>query len=133
MNIIIILFLIAFALLAYYREKTEQPNSFKQGYPNKEDTELQLYRKIKYCMEANIKTIKWRRSYISAILVVILLFSIVHFRIPETKELILYVFIIYIVYYMMWHNYTEITSISAAKAGITNLKNLKNLKNKSIA
>ena len=125
MKIIVVVLLIMFACFAAYREKQDQPNSYKQGYPADNDPISRICRKVKYCLDSDTKTIKWRRSFISAIIATISLFAIVHCRIPETKELVLYILVIYIVYYMMWHNYTATTSAVAAKIGNDNLIKLK--------
>lgn len=127
--LVIILFLLI-TYFAYCREKTEQPNAYLQGKPQKNDTERKLYQKIKYCLQSDLKTIKWRRSFLGAIIIVVLLFSIIHQRFPEANELILHVVIIYAVYYAMWHNYTYTISSIAYRLGTRNLARLRFLQRK---
>jgi len=111
---------ILFACLFYYaffKEKEEQKYSYFQGIPKKTDSLKTLVKRVKICLETDLKTVKWRRSFLGAFLSTILIFLVVHFRIPNFKEMFLYTMIIYVIYYANWHNYSACISEEASKTG----------------
>ena len=69
--------------------------------------------------------IKWRRSFLAAVISTLMIFSIIYFRIPTINEFLLHILIIYIVYYSMWDNYTKVYSEELYKIGKLNLKKLR--------
>jgi hypothetical protein len=110
---------------AYKKEKTDQINSYSKAIPSDKDTKSNIIKKIETCLKAPTHTIKWRRSFLAAVISTLMIFSIVHFRIPDVKELLLYILIIYVVYYSMWDNYTKIYCQELYKIGKLNLKKLR--------
>ncbi len=129
-NVQITLFvlLILFALFAYTQERSSQKNAYKEGIPENNDTEKQIYQKIKCCITTDLKTIKWRRSFLCALISTITIFLLVHFRVPTFRETMLYILIIYVYYYGSWKNYNEVISKKVVKHGKKNIRNLKRIR-----
>jgi len=113
---------------AYKMENTIQSNTYTNYIPKDTDSKRKLCRKLQGCLLVDKTCVKWRRSYLSAIISTILIFCIIHFRFPDIKELVLYVFIIYIVYYMMWQNFANTVSKDIEVIGKNIIKKLNDKK-----
>jgi hypothetical protein len=102
---------------AYKKEISDQKNSYLDAIPNISDTRKTLLKKFRNCLKVNNRCIKWRRSMLFAVSITIVLFLIVHFRFPEPKEVILYIFTIYVFYYIFWTNFVTTISVPVEKIG----------------
>ncbi len=120
--------ILLFTYFAYCKEVKEQPNCYKQGIPKKGDKEKDVYKRLNVCLTAEPRVIRWRRSLIASVIAIALIFGIVHFRIPEMNELLLYLVIIYVVYYSMWDNFSDTVTVEVIKNGQANLRKLRRLR-----
>jgi len=126
MKAAVTLFFVIVFVFAFWREGKEQKNCYIQGIHSNRDSEKTACKKILYCLKASQKTIKWRRSIMSAIITVILLYCVVYRKFPEGNELFLTVLIIYFVFYISWSNLTEIVDSRIEKIGVANVRYLRN-------
>lgn len=123
-NFLYIVIILIF-IFAVYREKIDSPHLYINAIPNENDSKSMLYKKLTRCLNYEITTIKWRRSYICAVISTVLIFLMVYYRIPEPKEIVLYILIFYIVYYMSWKDFTKRVSCPVENIGQEIIKNLK--------
>ena len=119
--------IIAFAVFSILKELEDRVNSYKKGFFQKGDDSDALFSKVVICLRTELTTIKWRRCFLSAVVVVIALFSLVFVKFPSQAELVLSLLIVYVVYYGMWHNYMNTVSAIAVKNGEKNLSKLKRI------
>lgn len=119
--------IVALAIFAILKELEDQPNSYRKGIFQKGDDYDTLFSKTSICLHTELTTIKWRRCFLSAVLVVVMLFSLVFVKFPSQAELVLSLLIVYVVYYGMWHNYMNSVSAIAVKNGEKNLSSLKRI------
>lgn len=122
---VVVLFFIGVFIFAFWREEKEQKNCYTQGIHSDFDTEKTACKKIIYCLQASQKTIKWRRSIMSAIITTFLLYSIVYRKFPEGNELFLTVLIVYFVFYISWSNLNQTVDSRIEKIGISNVRYLR--------
>lgn len=121
-------------IFAYTMEVIDQPNIYTESIPINRDSKDILYKKLDNCLQVNKTSIKWRRSFLASVICSILIFSIVYFRLPEPKEIILYVMIIYGVYYITWENFNRSVTDKVETIGrdiINRLQNRKNYKKRT--
>ena len=123
--IIIFTIILFFLFFAIWKELTEYNDSFLLGKPKDNDSLSRSIRKVIHCIDYDKKTIKWRRTLISTLLCIFLIFGLIHRRIPTAKEFILYLFFIFMVFYLMWKNYVSRTASEAISYSQENLKNIK--------
>jgi len=122
--IIFTVFWIAFAVRSEYRD---QENSYSAAKKRDNDSISSSLRKIRYCTTYDLRTIKWRRSLISAGIVTILLFSLIWRRFPSSAELVSHMLLITAVFTLMWSNYATRTSSDAASYVDDNIDHIKKL------
>jgi len=113
---------------AYINEKTDGSYSYTKYIPKDNDNIKKLYRKIEGCLLVNKQCIKWRRSYVSAIIGTIIIFSFIHNRIPNINEALLYIFVIYIVYYISWEHFANTVSKDVEIIGKNIIKRIQKYK-----
>lgn len=89
------------------------------------DTSNKLKRKLMGLLSYNKSAIKWRRSFICSLISTFLIFTLVYFRVPTVKELVLFILIIYIVYYSLWIDFVEKVSNKVEYHGKNIIKHLK--------
>lgn len=123
-NIILTITIISLCLYAYSKEKNDLPHIYTGSIPLSTDSKSKLLRKFQNCLLVNKRCIKWRRSYLSAVISTIFIFTIIYIRIPTIKELVLHILIIYIVYYAMWSNFTDTVSNEVETIGKNIIKTL---------
>lgn len=107
---------------------SEECSSYKNPIEPADDIDVDssvLCDKIWSSLTINQKTIKWRRTFLCALISIILIFVLVHQRVPEPQELILYLIILYSVWYLMWDDYTnkiEYKSVNNSKRMLSEIK-----------
>jgi Mg2+/citrate symporter len=112
-TLIVITVFCMFAWFALSNEIRHCKDPVQQADNIDTDSPIELCDKLWSCYTINRKTIKWRRTFLSALVSVALIFALVHQKIPNPQELLLYVIIIYTVWYLMWDDYSNrIESIS---------------------
>ena len=125
-TLVIVFSVIFFGLIfAVYKELKEHNDSFLLCKPKDNDSIWKSMRKVIKCVDYDKKTIKWRRTLISTLFCIFLIFAVIHRRIPTAKEFILYLFFIFIVFYLSWKNYVSRTASEAIFCSQNNLKNIK--------
>ena len=120
----VIVFFLIFLLFALVREYKEQPNCYLLGQPKDNDGFKTIRTKIEICLRAETKAIKWRRCLIVAVISTGLIFILVHSRVPENKETILYTAIIYSILYLSMERFSDCISTEAVRCGLTNLRKM---------
>lgn len=110
------------------KERDEGADSYKLCAPDRNDNLKKLYKKLYKCLEYNKVCIKWRRSLIFSVISTFTIFIFVYSKIPETKELILFILILYIFYYYMWVNFSETTGYEAENVAKNIIKQIKKFK-----
>ena len=118
----IVIFWIIFAI---YSEYQDQQNAYILGIPKDTDSIHKSLSKLEKCISYDVKTIKWRRAYLVANLITILLFISVIRKIPTPSEYLLYLIIISAGYIFMWSHYVETTSKDVLKYTKINMYNIK--------
>lgn len=119
-----VLFWICFALI---KERSEQKNAYAAAKSREEDSISSSLRKIRYCTTYDLRTIKWRRSLISAGIVTALLFCIVWRRLPSPAEFICHMLLITAVFTTIWSNFASRTSSEASSYVDANINHIKSL------
>ncbi len=126
-----LLILIAFGLFwiifAIIRERREQKNAYIAAKKRDADSISVSLRKLRYCITYDLRTIKWRRSLISAGIITFMLFALVWRRLPSPQELITHMLLITAVFSTMWSNFSKITSKEAAAYVDDNIQHIKQL------
>ncbi len=121
---IFVLFWICFAVL---KENAEQKNSYAAAQTREEDSISSSLRKIRYCTTYDLRTVKWRRSLISAAIVTALLFTIVWRRLPTPAEFTSHMLLITAVFTTVWSNFAYRTSSEASNYVDANIDHIKSL------
>lgn len=119
-----VLFWICFALI---KERSEQKNAYAAAKSREEDNISSSLRKIRYCTTYDLRTIKWRRSLISAGIVTGLLFCIVWRRLPSPAEFLSHMLLITAVFTTIWSNFASRTSSEASSYVDANINHIKSL------
>lgn len=115
MKIFLLFFLCCMLVFAIHKEYRDQPNCYLEAIPVKTDSKAVLLKKIQYCLDADSKTVKWRRSLIGA-MSFLFLYSIL-VKVPSYKETLLIVLVFYFIYYSLWMNYMNTISSKVSKIG----------------
>lgn len=124
-QIIVLAVLIFFVGFAACFEYGEQRNAYLLGEPKEKDSIVRSLSKVETCLTYDLKTIKWRRTLIAAAIAVLLIFGLIHGRVPNGKELLLHFVFIFLAFYIVWQSYVHRTSTEAVKFGKENIANLK--------
>ena len=119
-----ILFWISFAMV---KERKEQVNAYAAAKNRDMDSISSSLRKIRYGVTYDLRTVKWRRSLISAGIVTFMLFALVWRRIPSTTELATHMLLITAVFTAVWSNFSTVTSSAAASHVDANIAHIKEL------
>ena len=124
---LIILFsvIIFFFIFAIFFENKDQSNAYTLGKMSEKDNINDSIRKLKICLTYDTKTIKWRRILIATSLALLLIFGMVHRRLPEPREMLLYFVIIFMCFELTWRSYTARTTSEAIQYGEENMKKLR--------
>ena len=117
-----ILFWVAFAVRA---ERDEQKNAYTAAQTRGVDSISSALRKIRYCATYDLRTIKWRRSLISAVIITIMLFALLWQRLPSSSELLTHVILITAVTSTMWSSFSDATSSDVAACVDANIAHVK--------
>lgn len=108
-------FIILLLIFAVYKERNNGDHAYSESKYEVGDTRIMMLDKLNALVNTENVSVKWRRSYISACIVVFLVFAIIYNRVPMMEEVILYLFIVYIVFYVSWSNFGDIVTY---KSGI---------------
>lgn len=119
-------FLLIYAFIFEYRDGN---HSFFLGRPNDRDDINTILSKIDICTRYELNMVKWRRFFICSCFITLLIFFIVHNRVPNAKEILLYIVIIFSFLMLNHKNYNVIITKEAVEY---NNKNIINLKNKLV-
>lgn len=122
---ILLAVLIFFSIFALYFENKDRANSYTLGKSSENDSINTSIRKLHICMSYDIKAIKWRRILLATGTSLLLIFSLVHHRLPSPKEFLLYFVIIFMCFEISWRTYTSHTSTEAIKYGEENISRLR--------
>lgn len=123
--IVLLCILVFFSIFAIIFEFKDQHNAYTLGKSSENDSINASVRKLHICMTYDTKTIKWRRILLASAMAVLLLFGLVHRRLPEPRELLLYFVIIFICFELSWRTYTSRTSNEAIKYAEENISQLR--------
>lgn len=124
-NILFIVALVFWSMYALVKEYREHDDCFRTHGPKKGESIYRSTRKLEKCVNYDLHTIKWRRILICSGIAVVLLFVLVHARVPSTKELVLHLLLIFVVFYLSWQNYGSRTSKKAIGFTIEHIANIK--------
>jgi len=124
-NLILITFLIFWCLYAVVKEYGEHDDSFRIQKPREGESIYRSMKKLEKCASYELHTIKWRRTLICTVVVIVLIFALIHQRVPGPKELLLHVFLIFLIFFLSWNNYTGRTSSKAADYISEHLHNIR--------
>ena len=131
-SILILIAFIAFWIAyAVKSERKAQENAYSAAKKRDEDSISSSLRKIRYCVTYDLRTIKWRRSLISAGIVTVLLFALVWRRMPSSTELLTHILLITAVFSAMWSSYTARTSSDVASYVGAHIGHIKELLTKN--
>ena len=114
-----------FFVFAIFFEIKDQKNAYILGKMSEKDNVNDSIRKLKICLTYDTKTIKWRRLLVTTSVVLLLIFGMIHRRIPEPREILLYFVIIFMCFELNWRNYTARTTNEAIQYGEENMKKLR--------
>jgi ABC-type phosphate/phosphonate transport system permease subunit len=107
MSIFIVIFIILLSAYAFIFEKNESSDAFIKGIPDKKDSINKLYKKLEWCATYETRTVKWRRTLLSTVFIIILLFGFIHNKFPNTREVVLYMVFIFGTIYISGSLYTQ--------------------------
>lgn len=125
--VIVIGFTMFWVFIALSHERKDQQNAYIAAKSRREDSIPSALRKIRYCTTYDLRTIKWRRSLISAFIVTILLFSIIWRRLPTPSEFICHILLITTIFSTVWSNFATLTSSDASNYVDANISHIKSL------
>ena len=125
--LIVIGFALFWIVFAIIKEKRAQKDAYAAANTREEDSISASLRKIRYCTTYDLRTIKWRRSLISAGIVTAILFSIVWRRMPSPGEFISHMLLVTAVFTAVWSNFSIRTSSEASKYVDANINHIKSL------
>ena len=117
-----VLFWVTFAMRA---EKREQKNAYSAAEARDIDSISSALRKIRYCATYDLRTIKWRRSFLSAVFITSVLFALVWQRMPSSSELLTHVLVITAIVSAVWSNFSDMTSSDVAAYVDSNIDQIK--------
>ena len=131
--LILVGFIIFWVVFAIIKERDDQSNAYIAAKKQDNDSISTSLRKIRYCMTYDLRTIKWRRSLISAGIVTIMLFVLVWRRIPSSSELLTHILLITTVFSIVWRYFSTRTMSDAVGYTDSNIDHIKELlvKNRS--
>ena len=124
-NKIIFIGLLFWAIYALIKEYGEHDDCFRIYIPRKGESIYRSAKKLEKCIKYDMHTIKWRRTLICSIITIILIYVLIHSRIPTAKELILHFLFIFIVFYLSWKNYVSRTANKAITFANKHVENIK--------
>lgn len=111
-------------LFALFFEINEQNNAYIKGRASSRDDIKRSLKKLDICLSYDLKTIKWRRSFICTILIIILLFIFVKDNEMTAKNLVLHFTVIFTIIYLNWRNYSQVIGSDVHKIGRKNIENI---------
>lgn len=126
-----VLFILFWVVFAFRFEKANHKDAYSAGKAREEDSISSSLRKIRYCATYDLRTIKWRRSLISAVIVTFLLFLLVWMRLPSPSELLTHIILTIAVFSTVWRNFSTRTSRDAAVHVDSNVAHIKHLLTKN--
>lgn len=127
----LIFFLLFWIIFATYFEHKSANNPYSSAKVKTNDSIITSLRKIRYCMTYELRVIKWRRSFISAVLATFLIFLLCWNRIPTPQELLTHLLIITVVFSGMWSHFSDKTSTNASFYCDENITNIKKILKKN--
>ena len=128
--LILVCFILFWIVFAVIKERDEQKNAYSAAETRDNDSILSSLRKIRYCMTYDLRTIKWRRSIISAGIITVMLFALLWHRMPSSSELLTHMILIAAVVAAVWSNFSSRTSSEVATYVDSNIDHVKYLLNK---
>src|SRR6056300_148365 len=93
-TVILVIALVLWSIFAYVKEYREHDDCFRTRGPKKGESIYRSTKKLEKCVTYDLHIIKWRRTLICSVISVVLIFVLIHTRIPSAKELILHLFLI---------------------------------------
>lgn len=128
MNYLYIFLLIILLIFPIYKEYTDQSHCYLNFVPDDKDNEKVIYKKLTKCISADKLSIIWRRSFISAIISLILITILIFDgKLPSYRDSIFYTLIIFCVYYNNWINYNSTITEKIEKLSKIHIRKLKKL------
>lgn len=128
LTIIILAVIILLLFYAISKEIKDTENYYKINIPKSTDNITILYKKLLGCVSAELKTVKWRKSFINAFVCLILVCVLIKQGFPTIREIFLYLIIIYTVYYMQWVNHNRMFSSKTEEIAKKIIKNIQKVK-----
>lgn len=119
-----ILFLTFYAIIF---ELKDQSNAYSLGKHKQTDSINKSFRKLKKCISYDLKTVKWRRILVPSVFTCFLVFFIVHKKLPNAKEFLLYIGVVFISFYITYKNYSSKTTKEAILYSVENIKHIKSI------
>jgi len=118
---------VIFSILAVYFEYTDGYHAYRFNEVKDGEKMSSSLRKLKNCLECEVKGVKWRRVFIAALSTTLLIYLVGHGRFPNVKELVISVFFTFIIFYIMWSNYDNMITKYAVTLGVAHIENIKKL------
>ena len=125
--LILVGFILFWIVFAVVKERKEQKNAYAAAKTRDMDSISSSLRKIRYCMTYDLRTIKWRRSLVSAGIITTMLFALVWRRMPSSAEILTHMLLITAVMAAVWSDFTTRTSSEAAAYADRNIDHIKDL------
>lgn len=116
--------IILLTLYAFIYEMKEQHHAYMLAKPVKEDTIKRSLRKLKTCVKYQFSMVIWRRTLISVLLIILLVFSLVQRRIPTAKELLMYTILGFTVLTLNSIDYQKRSLQNVVKYATINMENI---------
>ena len=124
-------FMISLIIFGVVKERKEQRNAYAAAQTRETDSISSALRKLRYCMTYDLRTIKWRRSILSAGIVTSLLFVFVWRTLPTPSELLAHLLIVAAVFEAVWCNFSRRTGCEAATYVDGNIDQIKDVLTKN--
>ncbi len=125
--LILVGFILFWIVFAVVKERKEQKNAYAAAKTRDMDSISSSLRKIRYCTTYDLRTIKWRRSLVSAGIITTMLFALVWLRMPSSAEILTHMLLITAVMAAVWSDFTTRTSSEAAAYADRNIDHIKDL------
>ena len=123
----LVIFIVFWLIFAVVKEKSYHEHSYAAAKTRDVDSIQTSLRKIRYCMTYELRTVKWRRSLLSAAAASFLLFAVCWRRFPTPAEMITHLLILTLVFSVVWNDFSSRTATGALRHCDSNANNIKRL------
>jgi hypothetical protein len=130
--LLIAVIVVIFFLYSLILESKENNHSYIRGKASPTDSVKRSLKKIDMCLSYDLKTIKWRRCFVTTIIILILLFTLVKENEMTPKNISLHFTIIFTIIYLSWRNYSNVTGMDVYRIGRENIDNIYRLEEEKI-